>query len=93
MTWRFSLEPDVVLVGPEGLSETSGEGQEFVEMDGDGLLRPAEFVEEEILLALPLSPRHEDCAQGPKREFEPGEGRGSQEDNPFAVLKKLRKPL
>jgi len=93
MTWRFSLQPDVILVGPAGLPEAIGEGQDIVELDEDGLLRPAAFVEEEILLALPLSPRHEDCAQGPRREFEPGEGRGRQEDNPFAVLKKLRKPL
>ena len=93
MTWRFRLQPDVVLAGPEGLPESIGEGQDVLELDADGLLRPAGFVEEEILLALPLSPRHEHCGEGARREFEPGEGPGGEEDSPFAVLKKLRKPL
>jgi uncharacterized protein len=93
MTWRFSLQPDVVLVGPERLPDAPGEGQDVVELDADGLLRPAAFVEEEILLALPLSPRHDDCGEGERREFVPGESRGGQEDNPFAILKKLRKGL
>lgn len=90
MSWTFSLEPDVVVAGPEGLPAALGEGQDVLELDEDGLLRPAEFVEEDILLALPLSPRHQECAGQPQREFEPGTG-GGQGENPFAVLKKLRR--
>lgn len=90
MTWTFSLEPDVVVAGPEGLPEALGEGQEVLELEEDGLLRPAEFVEEEILLSLPLSPRHPDCGERLEREFEPGAG-GEEGENPFAVLKKLRR--
>ncbi|MBS0003123.1 MAG: DUF177 domain-containing protein [Thioalkalivibrio sp.] len=90
MTWTFNLEPDVVVAGPEGPPGALGEGQDVLELDEDGLLRPAEFVEEEILLALPLSPRHPDCGERVQREFEPGAGSGEGE-NPFAVLKKLRR--
>ncbi|TVP83705.1 MAG: metal-binding protein [Thioalkalivibrio sp.] len=90
MSWTFSLAPDVVVAAPEGLPEGLGDGQDVLELEEDGLLRPAEFVEEEILLALPLSPRHRDCGAHLQREFEPGTG-GGQGENPFAVLKKLRR--
>lgn len=92
MSWCFALEPDVVMTDPNGSAVAIGDGQDVVELDADGLLRPADFVEEEILLALPLSPRHDDCGEGIRREFVPGEG-GGEAGNPFAVLKKLRKPL
>ncbi len=90
MSWTFSLEPDVVVAGPGGLPEGLGRGQDVLELDEDGLLRPAEFVEEEILLALPLSPRHRECVEQLQREFESGTG-GGQGENPFAALKKLRR--
>jgi uncharacterized protein len=90
MIWRFSLEPDVVLVDPAGSPAALGDDQEFLELGPDGQLRPADFVEEEILLALPLAPRHEDCAARLPHEFEAGSGDRTAE-NPFAVLQELRK--
>lgn len=90
MTWRFSLKPDVVLVDPAGPSPALGDDQEVLELGPEGLLRPAEFVEEEILLALPLAPRHEDCEARLPHEFEAGGGDRDAE-NPFAVLMELRK--
>ena len=89
MTWRFSLEPDVVLVDPSGPLPALGDAQEVLELGPDGLLRPAEFVEEEILLALPLAARHEDCRARLPHEFEAGGGDRDAE-NPFAVLQELR---
>jgi len=89
MMWRFSLEPDVVLVDPAGPPPALGDAQEVLELGPDGL-RPAEFVEEEILLALPLAPRHEDCQARLPHEFEAGGGDRDAE-NPFAVLQELRK--
>jgi uncharacterized protein len=89
MTWRFSLEPDVVLVDSAGRPPALGDDQEVLELGPDGL-RPAEFVEEEILLALPLAPRHEDCQARLPHEFEAGGG-DRDAGNPFAVLQELRK--
>lgn len=90
MAWPIHLEADVVLVRPGEVPEGLGEGQEVVEVDPDGLFRPAAWVEEEILLALPLVPRHPDCGAEHEREFEPGEG-DRQVENPFAVLEQLKK--
>ncbi|MEO8777065.1 MAG: YceD family protein [Rhodanobacter sp.] len=60
----------------------------------DGLLRPADIVEDELLLALPLVPVNPDSAlpddvtgHDPERDFA-GEGRS---ENPFAVLRELKK--
>nr|WP_296747887.1 YceD family protein [Thioalkalivibrio sp.] len=89
MTWRFRLEPDVVLVDPAGPPPALGDDQEMLELGPEGL-RPAEFVEEEILLALPLSPRHQECQARLPHEFEAGSGDRDAE-NPFAVLQELRK--
>lgn len=90
MTWRFSLEPDVVLVDPAGPSPALGDDQEVLELGPEGQLRPGEFVEEEILLALPLAPRHQDCRARLPHEFEAGGGDRDAE-NPFAILRELRK--
>ncbi|AGA33043.1 putative metal-binding, possibly nucleic acid-binding protein [Thioalkalivibrio nitratireducens DSM 14787] len=89
MRWQFRLAPDVALVRPGVPSADLGAGEETVEVEEDGLFRPAGFVEDEILLAWPLSPRHEDCSAGHGREFEPGAV--SAEESPFAVLKGMRK--
>jgi len=90
MIWPFRLEPDVVLVDPAGSPAALGDEQDVLELGPDGLLRPADFVEEEILLALPLAPRHEHCAARLPHEFEAGGGDRTA-DNPFAVLQELRK--
>ncbi len=87
MAWAFRLQPDAVLQSSEGMPAGVGEDDDRVELEADGLLRPAVWVEEEILLAWPLVPRHEDCEPAAGPEFEAGE-RG---DNPFAVLEQLKK--
>jgi len=89
MRWRFRLQPDIALVRPDGRPLALGEDAERLELDADGLLWPAAVVEDEILLALPLAPRHEQCGGGGHREFEPGEG-DREAENPFAVLGQLR---
>ncbi|WP_026287571.1 DUF177 domain-containing protein [Thioalkalivibrio sp. ALJ24] len=89
MAWRFHLTPDAVLVPLEGSIERLDAGDDFVELDAEGLLRPHEWLEEEILLAWPLVPRHEDCDAGRADEFAAGEGR----ENPFAVLAGLKDDL
>ncbi|MGM0554605.1 MAG: YceD family protein [Pseudomonadota bacterium] len=87
LAWEFSLHPDAVLLPSGGPSEGLDAADEFVEVDADGRLRPLDWIEEEILLAWPLAPRHEHCEPAaPATEFVPGEGR----DNPFAELEQLK---
>ncbi len=54
-----------------------------------------ELVEDELLLALPLVPRHESCPQPLVPADDAGQGSSpdaSKGDNPFAVLAQLRRP-
>jgi uncharacterized protein len=90
MIWSFRLDPDVILVDPAGAPAALGDDQDVLELGPDGLLQLADFVEEEILLALPLAPRHEHCAARLPHEFGAGGGDRTA-DNPFAVLQELRK--
>lgn len=55
----------------------------------DGWVRPAELVEDELLLALPPVPLHDgaECAAQPLEATPAGE---SQSENPFAALAALR---
>ena len=89
MRWHFQLRPDVALIRPGDRPSALGEDAERLELGADGLLWPAAVVEDEILLALPLAPRHEQCGADWDREFEPGEG-DREAENPFAVLGQLR---
>jgi len=50
-----------------------------------------ELVEDELLLALPLVPMHEDCEPPPVSATEPAD-EAPERPNPFAVLAALRKP-
>ena len=55
---------------------------------GDDPIRLADLIEDEILLALPVVPRHEHVCVPAHREHEGAEGA----DNPFAALRGLVKP-
>lgn len=87
MAWEFRLEADAVLLDPEDTPAGLSEDDDCIELEADGRLRPAAWVEEEILLAWPLVPRHTHCQPAAHAEFEPGE----RPDNPFGVLEQLRK--
>lgn len=89
MSWRIRLRPDLVLVRPGSAVTGLDASDELLEVGDDGLLRLAEWVEEEILLDLPLAPRHEDCAAGWGREFEPEKGDAGG-GTAFSVLETLR---
>ncbi|KRE93782.1 DNA-binding protein [Frateuria sp. Soil773] len=103
MLCQRSLEPFVLPVAIEsrlGLIRAEREeaalppGSEPLLVGEDGKLNPAEVIEDELLLALPLVPVDPDSAlpdevvgPGPE-ESSDGEGRS---DNPFAVLRELKK--
>ena len=50
-----------------------------------------ELLEDELLLALPLVPRHEACPQPLPMVAEPVEEPAEERANPFAALEALRK--
>lgn len=89
-SWPFHLALDLILLPPEasdsGTSEFCEVAEEGWELDCDGLLHPALVVEEEILLALPMVPRHPDCAAGWRQEFAQD---AAQSARPFADLATL----
>jgi uncharacterized protein len=51
-----------------------------------------ELVEDELLMEMPLAPRHEVCPEPPRlsAEDEDFEGSSSRQDNPFGVLGQLK---
>ena len=76
------------------------EGYELLERDAGRDLIPRRLVEDEVLLSVPLAPRHEDIADcAPEvRELLSGEADGADpeerseaEPSPFAVLESLKK--
>lgn len=82
----FDLEVDSLLqLVPEGVElsqeELEDDTRDFLPVDGD--LNIVELVEDEILLALPVAPRHEKCGL-------PGVAEAGERINPFAVLGGLK---
>lgn len=97
-----SLEPFVLPVAVDGRlglikseREESGlsPGCEPLLIDDDGKLIPADVIEDELLLALPLVPVNPDSAL-PEEVTSPGSDDDVDQgrtDNPFAVLRELKK--
>lgn len=83
---RFDVEVDSVLeLVPEGAEmsqdELEDDTRDFLPVAGS--LDVAELVEDEILLTLPVAPRHEDCGL-------PGAAEAGERISPFADLAKLK---
>lgn len=82
----FDLDVDNLLeIIPEGADmsqdELEDDTRDFLPLAGE--LNVAELVEDEILLALPVAPRHEKCGL-------PGAADAGERINPFAVLAGLK---
>lgn len=82
----FELDVDSLLeIVPEGADmsqdELEDDTRDFLPLAGE--LDVAELVEDEILLALPVAPRHEKCGL-------PGEAGAGERVNPFAALAALK---
>ena len=83
---RFELDVDSLLeLIPEGSElsqdELEDDTRDFLPVAGE--LDVAELVEDEILLALPVAPRHEKCGL-------PGAADAGERINPFAALAGLK---
>jgi uncharacterized protein len=93
-TMPISLQTDIHLgiVRSDGEAERLPEGLEPL-LVPTGLLRPREMVEDEIILGLPLVPRHPDeTACQPHGDWDEATGQGGAEraEGPFAVLEQLK---
>lgn len=82
----YQLDVDSLLeIIPEGADmsqdELEDDTRDFLPLAGE--LDVAEFVEDEILLALPVAPRHEKCGL-------PGAADAGERINPFATLAGLK---
>jgi uncharacterized protein len=84
MPWPLNIESKLLLVAPgESIPDEDLEEDDFDSIVAERDLDVRELVEEELLLALPLAPRHEECESPLPR---------GQDDSasPFAALAKLR---
>ena len=84
VAWPVDLESRLLLVPPGGEwpdDDLADDRSDAIEADRALALLP--LVEEEVLLALPIAPRHEDCR--------PPAALDEREPSPFAVLAKFRK--
>jgi uncharacterized protein len=84
MAWRLRVDSRLQLVG--NLQDLPTE--DLIEEASDPIVAQSELallplVEDEVLLALPIAPRHETCAL-------PAPGRDRGEQSPFAQLAKIR---
>lgn len=91
--WILDTQSEVVLTTSDTDRQPEEDGYEVYIVE-DEHLPVLEFVEDEILLALPAVPRHDDCTPvKPLRESEEVVTHSGQQDkqNPFAVLKDWKK--
>jgi uncharacterized protein len=94
MQWPLDLILKLRLLPSEAMLERMPPEEDAL-VAGDEDFKPRELVEDEIILALPLVPRHEgeaDCDAGGVAVLTPDtpEETRQQRPNPFATLKKLK---
>ena len=85
MEWPLDIEVVLELVRPgQQIPEDELENDEFDAIEASPDLDVLALVEDEIVLAVPIAPRHESCDA-------PRPVKGSEKESPFASLVKLRK--
>jgi len=85
MEWPLDLEVALELVRPgQSIPEEELENDEFDAIEATPDLDVRALVEDEIVLAVPIAPRHEDCDV-------PRPLTGVEKESPFASLVKIRK--
>lgn len=86
-----AADVDVFLLSDEAYAERLSEDEDYV-VFSDGHLDLPELLEDELILALPLVARHEDCEpQADLSEPEPV-AEPVKKENPFQVLASLKRP-
>lgn len=90
MPYEVRHDFDYVLIADPGQEDSVEDGSETFICAGHEL-ELAWFVEEEVLLAMPMIARHDNCAAPQGLSTPPAETAATEKDNPFAVLKELIK--
>jgi len=83
LSYQLDIDSRLMLVAPGAQwpdDEPEGDGPDAIEASVTQAVLP--LVEDEVLLALPIAPRHEDCR--------PPVGADEHRPSPFAVLAKLK---
>lgn len=83
--WLLPLRPD------EDWPDEELEVDAYDAIPADRALSLAALVEDEVLLAMPIVPRHEDCALPFDASRKSAEGAITSRASPFAVLESLKK--
>lgn len=96
VTISVEVEREYRLARDEAHAAKLDEDDELVDaIVGSARFEVLDLVEDEVILALPFSPKHDECAL-PRGNENPGESDdiGAEEDkpNPFRVLAQLKKP-
>lgn len=75
----------------EAHAESLGEEEDYVVADEEGFLDLRDLVEDELLLSLPLVPRHESC-EPPVHDVDEAanDDAAPERENPFKVLESLK---
>jgi uncharacterized protein len=97
LNYDFASEVDVVLVKSDAEAERLADGYDTWLVEDERIFIQ-DFVEDEVLLALPLVVKHESCQPArpliealPEDVIEEQEKDDPVEDNPFALLKDWKK--
>lgn len=93
VTVPLQADVDVYLLSDEAYAERLSEDEDFVVFQ-DGQLDLPELLEDELILALPLVTRHEECEpQVALVEDEPEQPQPeAKKENPFQILASLKRP-
>lgn len=84
MAWPFEVSGRLLLVPPgHALPDEELDEEDFDPIHASRTLELLPLIEDEVLLALPFAPRHEQCE--PPRPLV-----GSEKESPFAMLQQLK---
>jgi uncharacterized protein len=78
------------LLRDEARADRLPDDADFLVLDEDGRIGLADALEDELILALPLAPMHENCVVYPVAESEDAEVEAPKRENPFEVLASLK---
>lgn len=87
MQWQADLPFDYLLLRTQAQEEQIEDGRETL-VCADEELDLAWFLEEEVLLAMPMIAKHEDC-QLPIEQHQSAQSESANRESPFAQLKDL----
>jgi uncharacterized protein len=85
---RLDVDVELRLLRDEEQADRLLDDADYVVLDDEGGIGLADVLEDELILALPLVPAHEDCEALPVAEEE--ESEAPKRENPFQVLAALK---